>query len=590
MSKPGDLRPCLGKSNEVIAELFERHFGVSDFLRNRTVFLNKVAGEDRTDEIVYQGRVIGVMRYDLRSCGFKLDLRLEGALLLHPNATKGVVMVGHDTGHLKGKNLPGWAIKAIKGEFAAGDPLIVIAGSLVCSGVAKVSSAKAGEAEKAIGVRDVGKGVIEVERRRSSWTGFVNVNEAHFRSLESKAVSDIRSFVGNNKMPVTLSFSGGKDSLACYGLTTRSVQRFSLLFVNTGLEFPETVKFVHEFARKNREKLLVADAGRAFWEQVDSFGPPAKDFRWCCKVCKLAPLTELIEENFPEGTVTIEGNRAFESFARSNISFVEKNPFVPNQVILNPIREWRAVEVWGYIWWRNLDYNPLYEMDYERIGCYLCPSCLQSEWSNTSVIHPDLHANWDSYLKGWARQTGSGEEYVKYGFWRWKVYPKKMRQLAEEIDLRLPDVRSDRLDLKWVKGVSPCLTGGYSAEGVLSVPRKRDFSRVVEALKTVGQVKYSKEFEIALVKTKDSTLKVFGGGQMVATGPTPEKAHAIFEAGGKALLRAQLCTECGICVRNCRSKAIIIDRGLVVDEERCTRCGKCAQACVVAHYYDKLVV
>jgi phosphoadenosine phosphosulfate reductase len=164
-----------------------------------------------------------------------------------------------------------------------------------------------------------------------------------------------------------------------------------------------------------------------------------------------------------------------------------------------------------------------------------------------------------------------------------------MRQLADEVRLRLPEVRADRLDLKWVKGVSPCLTGGYSAEGVLSVPRKRDFSMVAEALKTVGQVKYSNDYEIALVKTKDSTLKVFGGGQLVATGPTPEKAHAMFEAGAKALLRAQLCTECGICVRNCRAKAIRLDRGLLVNEDRCNQCGRCAQACVVAHYYDKLV-
>jgi phosphoadenosine phosphosulfate reductase len=71
--------------------------------------------------------------------------------------------------------------------------------------------------------------------------------------------------------------------------------------------------------------------------------------------------------------------------------------------------------------------------------------------------------------------------------------------------------------------------------------------------------------------------------------PSPEKAQQIFEAGAKALLRAQLCTQCGICIRNCRTKAITIDRGLIVNEERCTRCGKCAEACVVAHYYDKLV-
>jgi phosphoadenosine phosphosulfate reductase len=580
----------MAKSMDVLVEVFQRYFGVSDFLRNRTIFLNKVAGEDRTDEIVHQGAVIGTLRYDLRSCSFQLDLRLEGALMLHPIAKKGIVAVGHDTGHLKGKSLPGSAIKEIKGEFEAGDPLIVLAGSLVCSAVAKVSSKEAPKAEKAVGVRDVGKGTIEISKKKSSWTGFVNANESYLRALESRAISDIKSFVGNNKLPVTLSFSGGKDSLACYGLAVRAITNgFALIFVNTGLEFPETVRFVEDFAKKNRQRLLVADAGNAFWEQVDAFGPPAKDFRWCCKVCKLAPLTELIERNFPQGTLTIEGNRTYESFARSNISFVERNPFVPNQVILNPIRDWKAVEVWGYIWWRNLDYNPLYEQDFERIGCYLCPSCLESEWKNTSRLHPKLHADWDRHLKDWSKRSGSTEEYVKYGFWRWKVYPKKMRQIAQEVNLRLPEVRSDRMDLKWVKGVSPCLTGGYSAEGVLSVPRRRDFSMVVEALKTVGQVKYSKEFEIALVKTKDSTLKVFGGGQIVATGPSPEKAQRIFEAGAKALLRAQLCTQCGICVRNCKTRAITIDRGLIVNEERCTRCGKCAEACVVAHYYDKLV-
>ena len=87
----------MGESTAVLISLFEKHFGASDFLRNRTVFLNKVAGEDRTDEIVFNGMVIGVLRYDLRSGGFQMDLRLEGALLLHPLAKKGVVMVGGST-------------------------------------------------------------------------------------------------------------------------------------------------------------------------------------------------------------------------------------------------------------------------------------------------------------------------------------------------------------------------------------------------------------------------------------------------------------------------------------------------------------
>ncbi len=76
---------------------------------------------------------------------------------------------------------------------------------------------------------------------------------------------------------------------------------------------------------------------------------------------------------------------------------------------------------------------------------------------------------------------------------------------------------------------------------------------------------------------------------MVATAPTSEKAQALFEKGARALLRSQLCSRCGICVRNCPRRAISVKEGIKVDEERCNRCGKCTEACVVAHYYDKLV-
>ena len=85
------------------------------------------------------------------------------------------------------------------------------------------------------------------------------------------------------------------------------------------------------------------------------------------------------------------------------------------------------------------------------------------------------------------------------------MFPPKMRRMAEEMDIPMPHMRFDTLELKRVKGVSPCLAGGHSAEGVLLVPRKRDFSRAVDVLRTVGKVKHSGEYEIALVKTKDST-------------------------------------------------------------------------------------
>ena len=123
VSNPGDLRPAFGKSQELLIHLFQKYFGITDLFKGKLLFLNKVAGEDRTDEIIFQGTTIGVLRFDLRTNDFALDLRLDGALLLSSYALKGIVILHHSSGHLKGKTLPGSSVQEIRGEFSAGIPL-----------------------------------------------------------------------------------------------------------------------------------------------------------------------------------------------------------------------------------------------------------------------------------------------------------------------------------------------------------------------------------------------------------------------------------------------------------------------------------
>jgi phosphoadenosine phosphosulfate reductase len=590
VSLPADIRPCTGAGVDTVKDVFERKFGTSSFLDGRLIFLNRIAGEDRTDEIVVEGEVIGTLRFEIITKEFNLDLKLAGASILTPLSTKGIVKVKPPSGHLKGRSLPGSEIIEIKGGFEIGDPLVVLSGNLVCAGVARTSSKDALRSRKALGIRDAGKGRIKLPQRDLSWMDFVRCNEPHLRKLESKAVSDIRSFLGNRKEnEITVSFSGGKDSLACYALARKAAGDVTLLFANTGLEFPETVEYIRRFASKNGVRLIEGSPPTTFWNQFPTFGPPAKDFRWCCKVCKLAPITSIIEDNYPEGVITLEGNRIYESFARSRIGFVERNPFVPGQINLNPVREWRAIEVWGYIWLKGLEYNPLYDKDFQRIGCYLCPACLASEWEATRRTHPELWRRWNDDLLQWSKEVCVDEEYVDHGFWRWKNLPPKMRILAETLELRMPQVRAEQAQMKMVKGASPCAAGGYSIEGVISLPVKRDFSRVAEALKVLGKVRYSDEYQIALVRKGDATLKVFGGGQVTAIASTREEADDLFDLGVKSLLRAQMCSECGICVKSCPREALEISGGPKVDESRCTHCGKCIESCVVAHYFDKLV-
>ena len=590
INSPGDIRPCMGEGVDLILSLFRETFGTDAPLKGKMIFLNKIPGEDRTDEIVAHGAVLGIVRFDLRENRHILEIRQPGAELFNTCASKNIVTFGSMSGHLKGKSIPGENIRDIIGEFEEGAPLILRKGEKVGAGIALGKSSQLKEMEKAVKIRDLDNISDMPLSPDSDREMFVKANREHLKNIEGNAASDIKSFVSSKKQPVTVSFSGGKDSLAAFGVAMKALKGgMELLFVDTGLEFPETVEYVKSFAEKNDLKIHIARANNAFKENVDTFGPPAKDFRWCCKVCKLGPITDMISNEFPKGTITIEGNRMLESFARSKTGFVSKNPFVPNQTTLNPVRTWNASEIWGYIWMKGLEYIPLYERDFERIGCYLCASCLASEWKNTERIHPELHKDWSDYLYRYAEERGLPKEFVDMGFWRWKVLPPKMVRLAEDLDLRTKPKDSRGPSMKMLKGASSCAAGGFSVEAIVNVPRARDFSSVEDALRTVGDVKYSQEFEIALVKTKDSTAKLFGGGQVSVTSKSLEGAKQMFERAVKALLRAQMCTSCGICAKKCSRHAITIKDGLHVDSNRCNSCGSCEASCMVAHYYDKVL-
>jgi len=588
MNSPGDIRPCMGDSVETVLSLFKRSFGTADPLRGRMMFFNKIPGEDRTDEIIAHGEVIGVIRFDPRDRSLHLDMRQAGADIFAEKATKNIVEIKGVSGHLKGKVVRGEDIAQITGEFSAGDPVIIKKGKKAGPGTALASSNEIRTAERAVRIKDLDP-AIRTLSPKSGREEFVRANKEHITNIEMNAVSDIRSFVSKKDIPVTVSFSGGKDSLAAFGVASKAVKDLTLLFIDTGLEFPETSQYVERFAKENDQKLLKASAGNAFWDNVEIFGPPAKDFRWCCKACKLGPIADLISKEFPRGTVTVEGNRMLESFSRSDIGFVSKNPFVPNQTNLNPVRTWSAAEIWGYIWMKGMSYNPLYEKDMERIGCYLCPSCLSSEWKNTERLHPDLYAQWEEHLHKYAESKELPPEYAEIGFWRWKVLPPKMILIANEMGIDLKPKKATGPGLKMMKGASPCAAGGFSMEAVIDVPSKRDLSFVEDSLSVIGEVKYSSEFEIALLKTKAGRSKIFGGGQISVTAGTMKDAEILFERTAKALIRAEMCTECGICAKGCPKKAVTINGGFRVDQKKCIRCGKCESNCMVMHYYDKIM-
>jgi len=594
LSPPGDVRFCSPYERTIIRGLFGSLFGC-DPLGERLVLLNKIPGDDKADEIIVDGRTIGVCYYDLADASYKLDLRPAGAkLLMTMTQMKTVIVDVPRTMHLSGKGIKGSAVIEASPDIKKDDIILIkVNESFNGFGVAKAdASGLKDPGANTVKIRKIGGGQVALNNRLSAVEDAVNANRGALLALEKSAVNAIRGIVSqgkNKELPVTVSFSGGKDSLVVLNLTGKAVKKFEAFYVDTGLEFPETAAFVEKFAAQNNVPIMVERAGRAFDENFPAFGPPAKDFRWCCKVCKLGPVTSLLSR-YKGGVITVDGKRRYESFQRGGISAVEKNPFVPGQLSIYPIKDWRAIEVWLYIHMEKLPYNELYDRGFERIGCWLCPAALQAEYVRMKELHPDRYREWEDRLRKWAAGSGLTPDYVRYGFWRWKSHPNKMLNIARERHVPLKPAHRGGLKLDIIRGVSPCTLGGYSIEGVLRLPNRGPNETLHEMLKTIGTPVYSEDLDVILVRAPGGgTAKFFAGGQIYASAGDKEQAGRLFEATVKQVLRASLCTKCRICIKACPRRAIRLEGHIKVDPKRCDHCGKCTKGCVVARYYDRLV-
>ncbi|MDM7939318.1 MAG: phosphoadenosine phosphosulfate reductase family protein, partial [Methanothrix sp.] len=547
---------------------------------------NKIAGTDRRDQVILDGWHIATLWFDITTGAHKLDLEPAGASLLAARAERGVVLCHEKLlkGHLKGKWLSAEQIACQPENLVEGSNVVLRMGKFAGVGTVRKRSDGSGS----IRIKDVTRTGFVISDNHPTLKDVIAANENSLERLEKTALWELRGYISRTRLPVNISFSGGKDSLASLCLCRKAMPGAEVLFVNTGLEFPETVAYVRNFCRAHSLKLHEIEGESDFFSNVKTFGPPAKDFRWCCKTNKLGPMTSFLKQRYPKGCVTIEGRRIYESFNRSTIRAVERNPYVPNQTTLSPIRNWRALEVMLYIYWNSLEPNPLYDQDFERIGCWLCPASLQSEFSHLKKSHPQLHAKWTSSLQAWAEENKLDSRYIDWGFWRWRRHPPKMIEIAKANDIELQARPKEKNDIKLeiVQGRSPCGLE-YSIEATLHVPQNHPFSAVSGALNMLGKVSYAEDLGAAVIKSEKGRATVFANGQLMVIAPK-EEAKKLLGKIFEIILRVQMCTGCKICERSCKRGAIVVRDTFSVNENLCNRCGKCSQSCIVADQAAKM--
>ncbi|HVN66057.1 MAG TPA: aminotransferase class V-fold PLP-dependent enzyme [Methanomicrobiales archaeon] len=430
LQAPYDVRPALAADLALLRGLVEERFGPVPV--PKIVLLNKAGGVDRNDLVIIHGERFGWLSFDPVSRLFRFDLAPGGLPFVVGPATRGIVDLEEAAAR---ENLDGRRIGGKRIPVKTGEPegtLVVKYRNGYGTGVLRAGQLRVKE--------------IQAMQPRSppdpGWEIAVGRNRYHLKNLERNAIREIRQHL-KDRPCANVSFSGGKDSMAAMALA-RKAGIPSAFFIDTGIEFPETVRFVEE------QGVEIVRKGGDFWAAAEKAGPPAKDMRWCCKLLKLHPLRLHLAITGP--CVTVQGNRWYESWNRADLEATSQNPANPLQLNISPIRNWRALEVFLYLWWRNLPVNPLYGRGIERIGCYLCPAMLESEQELLRGMHPGLAQRWDEFLDRWAATHDLPEEYARWGLWRWRDLPPKMRELCGRHGVALD---GDRLKPVTRRAVSP---------------------------------------------------------------------------------------------------------------------------------------
>lgn len=216
------------------------------------------------------------------------------------------------------------------------------------------------------------------------------VNEMIFLDFKvTQAQEILRSAYEIFEGKMAVAFSGGKDSLVALHLTLHTIgSEIPVIFSNTTVEFPETVLYVHNIAESWNLNLEIPKPPKSFFETTRERGWASHENRWCCRPYKEEPALKFMKESGIIAEIT--GTTRTESIYRRSLTPIKMPQKEPFLIRINPIYDWNQWEVWKYISWKNLPYNPLYDMGYRRIGCWCCPLNGPSHYLKLKKTHPKL--------------------------------------------------------------------------------------------------------------------------------------------------------------------------------------------------------
>lgn len=190
--------------------------------------------------------------------------------------------------------------------------------------------------------------------------------------------------------------SFGAEGIVLIDLIHKVKKNAKIIFLDTGLHFPETYDLIDQVKNRYPElELTMVKPKASVQEQTKWYGEELwkENPHLCCYMRKVAPLKEALEK----AKAWISGLRREQSPTRSNIQYLNKDEKF-KKIKICPLIHWSWEEIMSYIHLNQLPYNPLHDQGFPSIGCTPCTIAVSSteesragRWPGQSKTECGLH-------------------------------------------------------------------------------------------------------------------------------------------------------------------------------------------------------
>lgn len=184
--------------------------------------------------------------------------------------------------------------------------------------------------------------------------------------------------------PLTVAFSGGKDSIVLAELVRLSGIEHTLLYHDTTIEPPD----VRQFVKRYYPQVKITRPERHYWSYFMDFWPPSRLYRWCCNYLK---------HGQDKSSLVLTGVRREESIKRRKYHHIDK---IGKKLNIQPILNWPEWAIWQFIEDQGLAWPEIYN-HVDRVGCVICPLrsySIHKIWRNR---YPNYYKTFEKHFKRW---------------------------------------------------------------------------------------------------------------------------------------------------------------------------------------------